>query len=114
MFSAEGREQLATLPATSSFSGRTEMAKAVCQLFDFTDARGELRVSSCLSVLRDLETASYIQLPPSGQLQGRSRTPRVLDAPVPFAKNVPDVVNDVLGLHLQLVTQEADRRILSN
>ena len=57
LFSAAGRKRLAALPAASAFSGRTAMAKAVYRLFDFTDARGALRFSSCLSVLRDLETA---------------------------------------------------------
>jgi len=82
LFSAAGRKRLAALPAARAFSGRTAMAKAVCRLFDVTDARGALRFSSGLSVLRDLETAGLLQSPPPGPQHGLTRKPRVLDCPV--------------------------------
>ena len=61
LFSDRGRELLSALPSAESFSGRSEMAREVCEVFGFVDVLGELRVSSCLTALRELEDAGRIR-----------------------------------------------------
>ena len=113
LYSGHGRALLSTLPAAESFSGRSEMARAVCGLFGFVDARGGLREASCLAALRELEEAGGIRLPPPGRGFGISRKPRVLDEAVAPAAGVPACVHEVGGLHIRLIEGDAERRILS-
>ena len=89
------------------------MARAVCGLFGFVDARGGLREASCLAALRELEEAGGIRLPPPGRGFGISRKPRVLDEAVAPAAGVPACVHEVGGLHIRLIEGDAERRILS-
>ena len=109
LFSAHGRSLLSTLPGAESLSGRWEMARAVCGLFGFVDARGSLREASCLAALRELEDAGGIRLPPPGRGFGISRRPRVLSEPVPPAASVPAVVHEVGGLHVRLIDGDGER-----
>ena len=41
-------------------SSRTRLAAELCQRFRFQDARGQLRVGSCLKALRELERAGEL------------------------------------------------------
>ena len=66
LFSDEGRETLAALPAPDAFSGRSALVREVCARFDFRDPRGRLQEAGCLSALRELERAGGIVLPPAG------------------------------------------------
>ena len=63
LFSDEGRETLAALPAADAFSGRSALVREVCARFDFRDPRGRLQEAGCLSALRELERAGGIVLP---------------------------------------------------
>ena len=60
LFSPEGQQILAEMPSPMTFSGRMAFARAVCERFDFVDARGHFRDSSCIAALRDLEAAKRI------------------------------------------------------
>ena len=113
LFSDRGRELLSALPSAESFSGRSEMAREVCEVFGFVDVLGELRVSSCLTALRELEDAGRIRLPPPGRGVGVARSPRVLDGPVAPATGVPEWAGEIVGLHLKPVEDGDERRILS-
>ena len=49
LFSPEGQQILAEMPAPTTFSGRMAFARAVCARFEFVDTRGTLRESSCIA-----------------------------------------------------------------
>ena len=110
LFSDEGRETLAALPAPDVFSGRSALVREVCARFDFRDPRGRLQEAGCLSALRELERAGGIALPPPGPGSGVGRTAQGLAEPVPAAVDVPDRVDRIDGLVALRVDEEADRR----
>lgn len=56
-----------------TFSGRMAFVRAVCERFEFADALGTLRESSCIAALRDLETAGRITLCPAVPASPRPR-----------------------------------------
>ena len=113
LFSDHGREVLAALPPPGSFPGRTAFAREVCARFDFVDALGNPRESSCIAALRDLEAAGRIRLPPAGPGMGVARRPRALPEPVPAACGVPDRVDAVVGLDVRPVAGREEARLLS-
>ena len=73
LFSDEGRETLAALPAPDAFSGRSALVREDCARFDFRDPRGRLQEAGCLSALRELERAGGIVPPPPGPGSGVGR-----------------------------------------
>ena len=60
LFSPAGQNIIAEMPSPTTFSGRMAFARAVCERFDFVDACGRFRDSSCIAALRDLEAAGRI------------------------------------------------------
>ncbi len=113
LFSEHGRALVSTLAPAESFSGRSQMAREVCTLFGFVDARGELRVASCLTALRELEGAGGIRLPPAGRGAGVARRPQVLAEPVAAARGVPAHVGAIAGLRIVPVEDRRQRLVLS-
>ncbi len=113
LFSDHGREVLAALPPLGNFPGRTAFAREVCARFDFVDALGNPRESSCIAALRDLEAAGRIRLPLAGPGMGVARRPRTLPEPVPAACGVPDRVDAVVGLDVRPVAGRDEARLLS-
>jgi hypothetical protein len=92
------REELA-----EGADSRTRLAGELCRRFCFRDARGQLRVGSCLKALRDLERAGKFTLPPRLLDIHQGWSPRRLSAAVPEAQGVPERVEAVPGLRLVLV-----------
>jgi len=113
LFSSEGQHILAGMPSPETFPGRMAFARAVCERFQFVDARGVLRESSCIAALREPGTAGRITLPPGVARRPASPRPVVRSTPVPQATDVPDRVNRVSGLAVQLVDTKAGARLLA-
>ena len=90
--------------------GRNATARRVCQAFGFIDPRGHPRQAGCLKALRILDAEKHIKLPP-GQPGAPTPKPRLLDAPVPEAKDVPDTAREVQDLKIIRVKSRQDRAI---
>lgn len=95
--------------ASGACRHRTALADAVCTHFRLQDARGIGQRSGCLKALRELEAHGHFTLPAALTTPG-PRVPRRLAAPVPPAADVPPEAGAIAGLHLVLVTTEAERR----
>jgi len=89
-------------------NSRTRLAAELCRRFRFRDARGELRVGSCLKALRDLERAGEFTLPPRLLDIHGGWSPRRLSAAVAEAQGVPERVEGVRGLRVVLVDPADD------
>ncbi|MCY4303164.1 MAG: hypothetical protein OXC68_15750, partial [Aestuariivita sp.] len=113
LFSPEGQQILAEMPAPTTFSGRMAFARAVCARFAFVDTRGALRESSCIAALRELETAGRIKLPPGVARKPASSRPLMQSTSVPPALDVPARVDRVLGFKITLVETKAEARLLA-
>lgn len=82
---------------------RTRLAVELCKRFGFRDTRGEPRVGSCLKALRDLERQGEFELPARMLDINRGWKPRRLPDPVPEPEAVPESIDQVRGLQLELV-----------
>ena len=87
---------------------RTRLAGELCERFGFHDARGELRVGSCLKALRDLEGQGEFELPARMIDINDSWKPRRLAGPVPEPEALPERVEQVRRLQLDLVNPSDD------
>ncbi|MFH1018325.1 MAG: IS4 family transposase, partial [Pseudomonadota bacterium] len=92
----------------SGEKSRTHLAAWVCRRFKLGDARGRLRVSSCLKALRDLEREGHLKLPPPVLSVVSHWRARRHSGPVPEPKNVPEDLGKVENLRLVLVGSEDD------
>ena len=113
LFSDEGREKLAALPASDAAPGRLAFARKVCAIFDFCDSRGRPQVAGCLAALRELERRGVLVLPPAGAAAGARHRPQRLGQPVPPAVGVPDRVDRIEGLAVVRVEDPGHRRIFN-
>jgi hypothetical protein len=100
---------LACLKEAESLS-RTAAADQICRRLNLLDARGREQRASCLKALRELETEGLCRLP-SPQHRVSVRTPRRLPEAVASPQGVPASVDHVAGLHLRLVSGDADSRV---
>ena len=91
-----------------AFSGRSELARALCEEYGFRDSKGRLQVTSCLAVLRDFERRGRIDLPAGQHGVASKRRPRRLPHPVPEPQEVPPTVGDIRRLRLVLVKADDD------
>jgi hypothetical protein len=91
---------------SSGEQSRTRLAAWVCRRWRLRDARGRLRVSSCLKVLRDLERQGHWKLPPPVLQSVSHWRARRHAGPVPAPKNVPEDLKQVENLQLILVKPE--------
>ena len=95
----------------SGEKSRTRLAAWVCRHLRLRDARGRLRVSSCLKALRDLARERHFKLPaPVLTVVSHWRTRR-LAGPVPAPKDVPEELREVRDLHLVLVSPDEEERM---
>ena len=94
----------------NEFLHRSELAEALCEQFEFYDARGELQRSGCLKALRELEAAGHFVLPAALSKTGRN-SPRRLSEPLPPPTDVPEQAGDVQELRLVLVSTTEQMRI---
>ena len=103
-------ETIKQLLANEDIRHRTDVAIRACKQFNFTDARGQLQVSSCAKALRELEKAGHIILP-GVQKKRAKKLPRRLSAAVCLPVELPDAVGDIQELRLLLVRTDEDKRI---
>jgi hypothetical protein len=82
---------------------RTHLAAELCKQFGFLDPLGKPRVGSCLTALRDLERDGELELPARLLDINSGWRPRRLPAPVPEPQAVPESVEGVCGLRVELV-----------
>ena len=85
--------------ASNTHKNRTSLSKALCQHFNFSDARAGLQIGGCNKALRELERAGHFILPVSGRLKS-VKNPRRLGLAVPDPVDVPSLVGAVQGLVL--------------
>lgn len=90
--SEAGQAFLSGLQPLKRFPGRMAVARAVCEGLALSDARGRLRISSCLAVLTVLEAEGRLRLPPEGAGKRVARTPRMVSAPVSAPVGLPSRV----------------------
>jgi len=95
----ESIEILRTLLQDNAHPNRTSLSNAVCQRFNFHDARGRAQVGGCNMALRELERAGHFILPTSTKAKF-VRQPRRLESAVLDPVDVPALVGDVQGLAL--------------
>jgi hypothetical protein len=81
--------------ASNAHINRGSLSKALCQHFNFSDARGQHQIGGCNKALRELERAGHFILPVSSM-------PKTVKArhesAVPDPVDVPALVGDVQGL----------------
>jgi len=106
-------DELRALMGQRSEATRTEIADEVCERFGFLDGRGKAQRSGCLKALRELAGAGHLALPEAsrGRSQWKGPRPRRLGAAVAEAVQVPGRVEEVVDLRLELVENEAQRRV---
>ena len=111
--SEAGRTFLAGLPPPDRFPGRMAVARTVCEGLGFVDARGRLRVSSCVAALVALEAEGGFRLPGEGPGKGVARVPRMPSAAVVEPVGVPSRAGKVRGLAVRPVDGDAERQLLA-
>ncbi len=111
--SEAGQAFLAGLEPLDRFPGRMAVARAVCEGLGLADARGRLRISSCVAALAALESEGGFRLPPEGSGTGVTRVPRMQSTPVAEPVGVPPRVDGVCGLEVRPVVGDAERLLLA-
>ena len=94
-------------------ANRTAIAHNLCDLFGFFDARSKPQISSCLKALRDLDSAGLINLPKATRGGPQKISPLRLNAPVPEPQHLPQSVENIDNLRIELV-EGADQRKIWN
>jgi len=85
--------------ASNTHKNRSSLSKALCQHFNFHDARAVLQIGGCNKALRELERAGHFTLPASCMPKS-VKSPRRLAIAVPDPVDVPALVGAVQGLAL--------------
>ena len=90
---------------------RKQLAEGLCEEFKFYNTRGKAHIHSCVRALHSIETEGLITLPVK---QARARTgPKHerLWQEVPEAQGVPERVDEISDLRLELVETEEQRKL---
>ncbi len=103
----ENLQSLRQLLAAQPFPSRWSVTAAVCSTFNFVDAKGRTRRQSCLSALTVMERRGAVCLPAAGAPVANF-TPKVLP-PIAPACRVPDWVDQITDLRVDLVASTAER-----
>jgi hypothetical protein len=85
--------------ASNVHRNRASLSRALCQHFNFHDARGHHQIGGCNKALRELERAGHFVLPTSN-MPKTIKSPRRLELAVPDPVDVPGVVGALQGLRL--------------
>lgn len=96
--------------ASNMHKNRASLSKALCQHFNFSDARAGLQIGGCNKALRELERAGHFMLPASCMPKS-VKSPRRLASAVPDPVDVPALVGAVQGLALVKVDNLERMRI---
>ncbi len=104
---------LSALLESETCTSRRQVALALCEQFDFQDAGGLPRISSCSAALVKLEASGKISLPVSPTGSGARGHPKRLEEAVPSPVEVPDRVDRIVGLHVSRVCDDHQHRIFN-
>ena len=104
-------EYVRGLLASNEIHLRSQLAEVVCEHFGFHDPRGKQQVSGCMKALRRLEEDGHFVLPEPKNTSSGPGSPQRLAEPVALPLDVPDLVDDLCGLKLILVTSQEHMRI---
>lgn len=86
----------------------TSAAERVCEAFGFRDYQGRLQVKTCMTALRRLERQQQLQLP-AVRAGGYQRSVADVAVPPPVPVGVPDRVDQLEELSVDLVGSAAER-----
>ncbi len=89
---------------------RNDLARFLCDEFDFRDMRGKFQLSACLKSLRELNEKGLIPLPEPRHACNKKWAPRRLGHDVPLPANLPVRVDQIKDIRLIVV--EASNRPL--
>jgi len=106
----ESVEHVCTLLDDDEFSSRSELARFLCEQFDFYDERGNLQLGGCLRALREIERSGRFVLPEVQRQHARGSPKRLRQAVAPPV-SVPMKAGDIVDLHLVPVGSEEQMRI---
>ena len=98
--STESIEAVRGLLDATVHKSRASLGRAVCQHFNFHDARGQAQIGGCVKALRELERAGHFALPVASRGASTPKSPRRLDCAVPDPVDVPAQAGLVRGLCL--------------
>jgi hypothetical protein len=96
--------------ASEIHKNRNSLSRALCQHFNFHDARGKHQIGGCNKALRELERAGHFTLPEPCTPKS-VKSPRRLECAVPNPVDVPAQAGDLQGLALVKVDSVALMRI---
>jgi hypothetical protein len=77
---------------------RTHLAREICERLGLRDGKGDLRISTTLKALRELEAKGYWKLPAAIQRRNRQWNPRRLGHKVVVPRGVPEETGQIQGL----------------
>ena len=100
-----------TLLASPGVTTRAQLVQEVCRRLDFRDPKGDWRVGTTMKALRDLEAQGWWLLPKATVASSGKWNPTRLHHPVPAAVGVPARAEEVRGLQLIEVTNEAQSQL---
>src|ERR1039458_6828379 len=90
---------------------RNGLARELCRRLDLRDSKGDWQMATTSKALRELEVQGLWQLPKPLSRRSSAWHPTRLNHPVPTPLEVPELLQDVRGLRLIEVTDEAHLRI---
>ncbi|MDE2730624.1 MAG: hypothetical protein OXI38_04410 [Bacteroidota bacterium] len=99
----ESRDRLEAVVADPRFAARGAMAREVCKIFKFVNARGRLQISTCVTALTNLADRGWIDLPAPTNKYAAGAGPHLLPTAVPMPDNLPDAVRDGQDMAIHLV-----------
>jgi hypothetical protein len=108
---ASNIEYVASLLISNEFLNRNELAKQVCEQFEFFNPKGQEQLSGCLKALRQLEAVGHFNLPATRRGRAGVSSPRRLDQPVALPEAVPAKAGAVRDLKLVVVRTPEQMRI---
>ena len=92
----------------------SQFATSVCEKFSFKDDHGNLQTQNCCKALKALDSQGLIDLQSLDYTPKKGETPHApicLNEHVSLPVGVPDSVDSIDGLSLQLVTSDEDKKV---
>ncbi len=105
------RDVLAQVLSDRSLNNRTAIAQRVCARFGFFDVFGKTQVSTCTKALSRLEKRGEIALPAPLNGRARGKESRLLSVAVPLPEDVPQTLDEIGDLALEVVDNDAQRAL---
>lgn len=96
-------EMIRTLIAAQPTRGRTPLSQELCRIWNWRNARGQLKDMACRTLLLKLERAGHIQLPPRIRPSTNGLRNRCLPAAPPVCETVRGTLRDLRPLSVSVV-----------